>query len=295
MKLSRLIKKKSPEICIVIGVAGVIAATIKACKATRKLDGILETHEEEIEKIKDVEGICLESEMRKEIATQYAKTGFELVKLYSGPVILGTISIGLIFKGHGILQKRYSALLASYQILDKSYKVYRSRVVEELGEAMDRHFRLGESEEEIEVVDENGKKKKEKVTVVDENLEDYSPYARVFDEFCTEWTDDAGVNKARILHLESYFNDKLKVVKGGKVYLREVYEALGINVTKASLRAGWDRYSNKGDHYVSFGIQDIVKRAREGSKVDQMWVNGIEPSCLLDFNCYDISDDMADI
>lgn len=298
MKLFDSLKKKSPEIFVVLGITGVIVATVKACQATRHVDEILTDHEEKLEEVKSDTSL-MERDEKREITKTYLATGVRFAKLYGPSVVLGGVSIMSILHGHGILQRRYATLLASYTMLDRSYKVYRDRVINELGEAMDRHFRFGETEEEIEVEyeDENGKKKKkkEKVKVVDGDLESYSPYARIFDEFSSEWQDDPGVNKARILHVQQYLNDKLKIVRGGKVYLSEAYEALGFKVTKASLRAGWDRYSKTGDHFVDFGIDDIVKRAEAGDVAARMWVNGYEPNCLLDFNCYDITGDMDEI
>ena len=241
----------------------------------------------------------MERDEKKELTKVYLHTSIKFVKLYAPSVSLGIISVASIMHGHGILRRRYASLLATYQLLDKSYKTYRKRVVSELGEAMDRHFRFGETLEEVEVEyqDENGKtkKKKEKVAVIDGNLEKYSPYARIFDEFSTEWQDDPAINKARILHVEAYANDYLKTCRNGKLFLNQVYQWLGFKPTKAGQRAGWDRFSKTGDHFVDFGIQDIIKRAENGDVCARMWVNGLETSCLLDFNCYDITDDMDDI
>ena len=300
MKLFSKIKKNSPEIFVVLGIAGVIVATVKACQASRHVDEILEEHEEALEEIKEDKAL-MPRDKNREIAQQYAMTTFKFVKLYGPSVGLGALSIASILHGHGILRSRYSSLLATYELVDKGYKMYRKRVVNELGEQMDRHFRFGETEEEIEIetVDENGKKKKEKKTVkiVDSKVEQYSPYARLFDETSSEWSDDPAVNKAKLLHLEAYANDYLKVCKTGKLWLNQVYVWCGFKPTKAGQRAGWDRFSTKGDHFVSFGLQEIFKRVEEGrgSLSDMQWINGVEPSCLLDFNCYDITEDMDEI
>ena len=44
-------KKHSPEILVVAGVVGVVSSTVMACKATTKLDGILDEAKEKIDKI----------------------------------------------------------------------------------------------------------------------------------------------------------------------------------------------------------------------------------------------------
>lgn len=300
MKLFNKIKQKSPEIFVVLGITGVIVATVKACQATRHVDEILEEHEAAVEEIKEDKALMPRDEKR-EITKQYAETGLKLARLYGPSVALGTVSIISIMHGHGILQRRYTTLLATYELVDKSYKMYRKRVINELGEQMDRHFRFGETEEEItvETVDEDGKKKKEKQTVkvVDPKAEQYSPYARFFDETSSEWQDDAGLNKAKLVHVEAYANDYLKVCKTGKLFLNQVYVWLGFRPTKAGQRAGWDRFSTTGDHFVDLGIQEVFKRVAEGRGTisDIQRVNGIEPNWLLDFNCYDITGDMEEI
>ena len=45
------LKKHSPEILIVAGVAGVVASTVMACKATTKVSEILEKSKDEIDAI----------------------------------------------------------------------------------------------------------------------------------------------------------------------------------------------------------------------------------------------------
>ena len=44
------LKKHSPEILVVTGVIGVVTSAVLACKATRKLDSVLEESKEQIDK-----------------------------------------------------------------------------------------------------------------------------------------------------------------------------------------------------------------------------------------------------
>ena len=46
------LKKHSPEILVVAGVIGTVASTVMACKATTKLNGILENSKDDIDKIR---------------------------------------------------------------------------------------------------------------------------------------------------------------------------------------------------------------------------------------------------
>ena len=282
----KTVKANAPEIMLAAGVGLVVYGTVKACQATRHLDEILDNHKAAMIEIHEDDTFD-PPEIRREITRQYAMTAWEMFKLYAPAAAVGTLGVCLIFKGHGILKQRYVAVVSAYKLLEKSYDVYRKRVTDELGEKMDRHFRLGTVEEEFEVTEttKSGKEKKVKksVTSIDPNFQEYSPYARIFDEFSTEWRDDASLNKAYILQIQQYANDYLTA--HGRLFLNDVYKWLGFKQTKIGQVAGWVKDDTKGDSFVDFGIQDVIRRAADGDPVARMWVDGIEPSILLDFNC----------
>ena len=48
------VKKHSPEILVVVGVAGVVTSTVMACKATTKAGDILEEHKNQMNAIDQV-------------------------------------------------------------------------------------------------------------------------------------------------------------------------------------------------------------------------------------------------
>ena len=84
------LKKHSPEILAVTGVVGIVASTVMACKATTKVDAILEKTKEDIDKIHDVtenpekyDAEYSVEDSKKDLTIVYAKTGVELVKLYN--------------------------------------------------------------------------------------------------------------------------------------------------------------------------------------------------------------------
>ena len=109
----------------------------------------------------------------------------------------------------------------------------------------------------VEEVDEKGKKKKklEKVSKIDkENLYLVSPYARFFDECSLYYTKDSEANKLFLLSVQDKLNQKLK--KKGYLYLNDVYQALGLQESKALSKAGWiyNEIDNEGDNYVDFGL-----------------------------------------
>lgn len=281
-------RKHSPEILMVAGVVGTVASTVLACKATLKVNEVLEEKKNTIDAIHT----CLENETieyteedsKKDLTILYAQTGIKLVKLYAPAVILGALSITSIVAGHRILKKRNLALAAAYAVVDKGFKDYRKRVVERFGEQLDKELRYNLKAKEIEEVvkDKDGNEKVEKklVNVVDsENpLNGVSEYAKFFDEVSTNWSKDPEYNLMFLRRQQDWANEKLKAT--GYLFLNEVYDMLGIPRTQAGQVVGWiyDTKNPNGDNYVDFGIYDVHSEAKRG------FVNGVERSILLDFN-----------
>lgn len=282
------IKKHSPEILLVTGITGVVTSAVMACKATTKVDAIIEESKKSIDMIHEgmeAGNICdvkyTEEDGKKDLAIVYIQTGVKFAKLYGPSVLLGLTSIGCILASNNIIHKRNVALSAAYTAIDTSFKGYRSRVIERFGESIDRELRYNIKTQEVKetVVDEEtGKKKtvKSTVSVVDPNT--YSDYARFFDEYCAGWTKDAEYNLMFLRQQQNYANELLK--SRGHLFLNEVYDMLGIDRTKAGNIVGWiyDEKHPFGDNFVDFGIYVLDnEKARD-------FVNGRERSILLDFN-----------
>lgn len=284
------IKKHSPEILVVAGVAGIVASTIMACKATTKLSAVMEQSKKDIAMIKDVmenpekvpAGQYSKEDGKKDLAIVYARTGLTLAKLYAPSVILGALSITCVVSSNNILRKRNAALAAAYATVDNSFKNYRKNVVERFGEELDKELKYNIKAKEVEetTTDEKGKEKKVKKTVNVVNPDGYSDYARFFDDGCSNWQKDAEHNLWYLKQQQNYANEKLRA--NGYLFLNEVYDMLGIPRTKAGQIVGWlykpEDPNFKGDSYVDFGIYDISKECNRD------FVNGYERTILLDFN-----------
>lgn len=283
------VKKNSPEILIVSGIVGVVVSTFMACKATTKLDDILEKGNERIEgakaiKMEDdgtqVTQITTQQEVNKKLFKAYASTGLEVAKLYAPSAIGMTLSISAILCSHNIMQQRNVTLATAYAALDTSFKKYRERVAERLGEDGEKEIRYDISKEKFDetVTDENGKEKKKKVSKDLVNPDVKSPYAKFFDEGSRFWEKDAELNLMFLRQQERIFNDKLIIDK--YVFLSDVYKALGIPETKVSRTVGWlyDPKNKNLSNYIDFGIYNTN---REKSRD---FVNGYERVILLDFN-----------
>lgn len=290
------IKKHSPEILVVAGVVGTVASAVMACKATTKLHDVLDESKEKIDmfhqgaqdgKVKsEVNGEIVvvdytEEDCTRDIALTYTQTGLKLAKLYAPAVALGAVSVTSILVGHNILRKRNLALAAAYTAVDTGFKQYRGRVVERLGEKMDKELLYNIKAKEVEetTVDEKGKEKTVKKTVeVADPTAAMSPYTVCFDETCTGWQRDAEANKFFLLRQQDYANEKLKAE--GRLFLNDVLKMVGAKQTRAGQVVGWvyDEKNPIGDNYVDFGIFDIR------SEASRNFVNGLEKSIWLTFN-----------
>lgn len=280
------IKKYSPEILVVAGVASGVTATVLACKATTKLDTVLAEHKEKVNQIHNYveeHGFneeYTEEDSKKDIAITYTKTGINLVKLYAPAATLGILSVTCVLSGTNILRKRNAALAVAYTAVDKSFKEYRGRVVERFGEELDKELRYNIRTREVEkvVVDENGETHIEKETVVDADMPQYSVFARIFDDGNSGWTKDPEYNRMYVHRVQDAMNKKLQ--EQGHLFLNEVYDEFGFDRTQMGQRYGWiyDEKHPTGDNYVDFGIFNLHDKEKVA------FVNGKERSIILDFN-----------
>ena len=285
-KCEGLVKKHSPEILAGVGVVGVVASTVLACKATMKVNDILTDAKEQIDKVNSVKNNPVyadrysEEDAKKDLSVVYVQKGVEIVKVYLPAFTLGAVSIGCLLSSNNILRKRNAALGAAYATLDKSYKAYRNRVVERFGSEVEKEIRYNIRAEEIEhtTIDEEGNEVvvKEEVKTMDPNL--YSDYAKFFDESNVNWNRNPEYNLMFLKSQQQYANDLLK--SRGRLFLNEVYDMLGMERTKAGQVVGWvyDEENPIGDNFVDFGIYDMSKERVRA------FVNGYEPNILLDFN-----------
>ena len=104
------LKKHSPEILIVTGIVGIVTSAVMACKATTKINDILEDTKTQVEKVHTVledesipEETYSEEDSKKDLAIIYAKTGLSFVKLYGPSILLGAVSIASIITSNNII------------------------------------------------------------------------------------------------------------------------------------------------------------------------------------------------
>lgn len=275
------LKKHSPEILVVAGIAGTVVSAVLACKATTKVAEILDETKGTLDTIHEgmetgaINGQEYTTEDgKKDTVVVYAQTGMKLAKLYAPAIILGTLSITSILASNNILRKRNVALGAAYAAIDKSIKEYRGRVIERFGEQVDTELKYGikaKKFEEIEVDPETGKEKKVKKTVMvaDPNLQ--SDYAVYFDSKSRNYETNPDYNRMFLKAQQAFANDKLQT--RGHLFLNEVLDDLDLPRTPAGQIVGWTK--DGPDGYVNFRIVEVERETEDGRH---------EPALLLDFN-----------
>jgi hypothetical protein len=269
-------KKNSPHIFFGMGIVGAATSTFMACRATLKLGDTLDAVNKEIEETKLLRELPADSESPEAHIEQlhhhidtvhvYGRAGFKVAKIYAPAVILGVASVAMLAGSHVQLTRRNASLMAAYAGLQKFFGEYRERIQKEVGEERELELYHGASTELVKT--ESGKVFEGKVI----NPLHISPYARFFDEYSPNWVRNPEYNRIFLEVQQSYANHKLNAV--GHVFLNEVYDWLGIPRSPAGAVVGWLK-GGGGDDYVSFGVFDAW---------NSQFVNGNEPSILLDFN-----------
>ena len=119
--ISIAIKKHSPEILTGIGVAGLLATTVMAVRATPKA-------------MKLCEGLRLErvNEYQEEpTKVEYVKVAW---KCYIPAAVTGVMSVACIIGASSVNVKRNAALATAYTLSETALKEYKDKVIETIGE-----------------------------------------------------------------------------------------------------------------------------------------------------------------
>lgn len=279
---SLVAQANAPKVLFGVGITSMVGSTVMACRATLKVADVLDKAEWDLTRarqlrhssVQEVEAggndVFTEREKNQTTAYIYARTGYELTKLYTPAIALGVIGVAALTKSHTMLNERYLAVSAAYTALDEGFRAYRERVVGKYGEDQDREFRYG-----TEVV-ASGDKKGATKTETRLGPEAASIYARYFDKYSAMWERDPEYNIFFLKAQQNYWNDKLHA--RGHVFLNEVYSALGITHSQAGSVVGWI-LSPDSDNYIDFGIFSDKHPDRVRN-----FMNGEEGAVLLDFN-----------
>ncbi len=283
-------KKYSPEILLVTGLVSGGACVVSACRATRKLDAVLESKrkfEADFDAYIKENGYSdeyTEEDAKKELAVVNIKTGVEVAKLYAPAIGFGLISVASILGSHNIVNKRYLSAAAAYTATLGDFKDYRQRLIErfgETGEALDRELRYNIKAEEVEetVMNEDGTESVVKKTVQRASVEDLSEFSAIFTDGCKGFDPNyPEYNLKYLIELQGHWNNALQ--SDGYVFLNDIRKDLGLPRTRLGQTVGWvyDKKNPDVQNFIDFGLSDLTKQG----VVD--FVNCREASIILNFN-----------
>lgn len=266
-----LAQKASPNILFAAGIVGVVGGTVLACRATLKMEEVLDESRRKLDTAKTLDHEKYsEKDRERDVNLIRFQTSVKIVKAYAPAVVVTGLSIAALTKSHIMLTQRVGALTAAYAVLDKGFKEYRARVVDKYGEEEDRKLLHGV--EKVQIEDPETKKKK-KIDIPGNP----SIYARFFDEYSSLWDKDPEVNRFFLSAQQNHANDLLK--SRGHVFLNEVYDMVGVARSSPGAVVGWLLTDDDStDNYIDFGI------FAGKTQTMRAFVNGTEGAILLDFN-----------
>jgi uncharacterized MnhB-related membrane protein len=275
--LTLLSKKHSPVVLFGAGVVGFGATVFLACRATSKVDSLVEETHKKIEETKNDESLTGKVQ-KKELTVIRTALAVETVKLYGPAVLIGMASVASLTGSHYLMSKRNVALAAAFAGAERTLAEYQKRVAETIGEEREREIRNGIVEVDIvEETDEGPVIKKMK-----KRGEPLSPYKHLYDELNKNWQRERNYNLMYLSAQQVHFQNLLDT--RGYVFLNEVLKALGMKQTEAGQQVGWlknyvdQNGKKKGDGFIDFGIFN-------DEQAGENFVRGDEKSIWLVFNC----------
>lgn len=233
-----LAKVHSPKLLLAAGLVAIGAGFAWAIVNTaKKLDGVCETHNNEIEKLKDLYDVDGNDEMtegekkefRSEILKEKGHFILDVVRVYIGPVAIVGLGVASILTSHHILNTRYLGACTALQAVTEAYSQYREKVISEQGIEKDLEY----ASKSVSV-DENGVIKTEKYNVPD----DVNCITRIFSETTSEsWTTIPDYNYAFI---KGQLNAaKREGFQRGHLFLNDLLRKLNLPESEAGCYLGW--------------------------------------------------------
>lgn len=270
--VGKAVYKNADKILLTTGVGLVSGGLVTACLKSETLKSIKEGHMERLEALnaKEFES---DKERGKAKVEVYKDTVITTLKTFGPCVLLTGTGIACIIGAHSVLSRRYASLQVAYTMLDQSFNDYRSRVKDAVGAKKEYELFNNITEEEIVETDENGKTVKKKVK---NKKGANSPYTFIFDEANPNWNKDPKLNKTFLESRQWYANDLLhrkKIVTLAEIlYSMDFFDDMR-DIPSYCFEMIWQE-GGTGDDEIIFGYQE-----------DEGFMNGEDPSVVLNFNC----------
>lgn len=248
-KIGFVFKQHGPEIAVISGMVGCVAAAVLTGVAVKKAEPIVEETKKELETLHEKRENAEENqdEVKKEIAKTYAKSAGRLTLTFAAPAIIMAGSLISIGKGTGALKTRFTEASAALALTAKKLDDVMNNIEEKYGEDAVKEIDDGYKPLVLEgTVEEDGKKKKKKFAtkMSNKNAMSNELFRRVMDWTNKEYERYEMINDTM---LNGRQNLSLEMLMGRRhLFIDSVDTLLGFgdhNLTKeqyvASRIGGW--------------------------------------------------------
>ena len=258
---TRVIKKRSPEILIGLGIAGMVTTTVLAVKATPKALTLIQ--DAEIEKVDEQvkEGKNPDESDKKLTPVEVVKVAW---KPYIPAVLLGTASAACLIGANSVHARRNAALYSAYKLSETALTEYKDKVKEIVPEKKVKEIKQKLAEDKVDKVakSDDGKEQKAKVIVSSDGDTWFVDPFTNGSFLCTE-------TKIR----EAIVDLNYRLMDEMFVSLSDLYDELGLDHTQNSDDIGWciddgkivpdfsDAIVKNGKAYV---VMDFLRRPEYG-------------------------------
>ena len=260
------------SICMGVGV-------VTACRATLKLEEVVDEHERAVENVKDEyimlektseEGLTITETIsdtkayKKDLTKTYFSTGLKVCRLYAPTAAIFALSavfIGGTYRSIKDLKKENVELFTALRSSEAILKRYRDNMRDKVGEEAERRFYNNISKEDIEIVEtsEDGKEKKKKVKGAEVVNDQLSGDAFIFDESCAAYVGhDINHNLYIAGLLKNQCSDNLYC--NGSLLMFEILDAFGLDrdeVPGSFYRGYLSKGPNRDDNQIDMDIRTV--------------------------------------
>jgi len=275
---------KSPEILLGIGIISGAAAIVTACIATKKVDDIIEEHNEQLDAL---EKTGADEKLRSETKAKiFITTGLKIAGLYAPTVILEAVSGGCAVASYKITDKRLQTMSSLFMRTDQAFRAYRGAVISRFGKEIDEQLRFGEPAKQIT----DGSEKQE-ISKEDKPVSAvYDPVVFVIKRGDRLWNEDREYMYNALKMLECEATNCLRA----KSYLRvsDILEKMGEKLTPESFILSWvidrSKYRYIGDEPSELPLigEDYVSFSLDSPSNYDFFDGGDTDECRLIFNVH---------
>lgn len=258
-------KKKSPQILLVAGIAGVAVGVGLAAYNTYKKSADIKEKADSIKEVKAekpdypteeataeevTEKVEAHVDYTKSLCKAYGELGLELAKTYAVPVIITGVSVAAICVSHNILTGRVTGMATALAGVTAAHNNYRKRVAAVVGEEVEEKIYTGQgiTKGDITGIAEDFDKPIEE-TFGDSCEPVYAQawftadYTKEFPNFNNGRSNEFAFDK--LARIEQDCNRELLVK--GYLYLNDVRKRLGYGPTIEGYQLGWLAETDRKD------------------------------------------------